>query len=158
MKKAYRSIDFNDERKWKKNNLLDDVIQVGIKKAIGYVCNQPIEEHRKLKKQFTKENKLVFLDLFENFSILWVGDPQMMQNIIDKNKNLLLENGWKTDAKSFFKKIVKTHIAHDENEKLYHVICEFFNSWCLHCEKPTKTIKNNKYEFLSEHPYDPEEK
>jgi hypothetical protein len=156
MKQVYRSVDFNDERKWKASNLLDDVMQVGIKKSIGYICNQPTEEHRKLKKQFIKEGKLVYLDLTEDFSILWVGDPQMMQTIIDKNKNILLENGWKTDTKLVFKEITKTDIAHNENKKLYHLICKFFNSWCLWCQRPIKAPKNSKYSVLSEHPYDPD--
>lgn len=165
MKKIYRSIDFNDERKWKSKHRFDDVFQVGFQKAVGYLCWIPGKEDNELKEYIFnllnmglfEPNKLVLVtnsssDSHKNFPILYVGDVAMMQPILDKNKKILIASNWSTDAKEVFYKIAYHDVLHNENDKLYHVICELFNSWCLWCEPSIK--KDNK--FFSVDPYDPE--
>jgi hypothetical protein len=161
MEKAYRSIDFNDERKWKRNHPLDDVLQVGIKKSIGYICDSPEKELKILKKSFLKKDKFVFLEvapsLDKRVPVLWVGDKVMMQNILDNQKDILMENDWPTKAKQVFQKIITDDVVHEENKILYHLIADLFNSWCLHCEPYILVKENGKFIYLSPRPYDPDE-
>jgi hypothetical protein len=154
MKMPYRSIDFNDERKWRRKHPLDDVLQVGVQKAIGYIVNAkctdtptyPVDLEA-LKERLAKKGRLVDI-MPPNESLpaeaLWVGDAEMMQPILDKNSKILVDAKWPTTAKAFFNKICRTDVDHDPipwlpnriaNKKLYHVICDLFNSWCLFCER-----------------------
>jgi hypothetical protein len=65
MEKPYRSIYFNDERKWKSNHRDDDILQVGIKKAIGYICDLPDRypgrEIKLLEKESSEKGKFVLI-------------------------------------------------------------------------------------------------
>lgn len=150
----YRSIDFNDERKWKHKNPYDDVVQVGKQKSIGYV----VLDHEDELNQFSiSKDKFTNLKFREEakFYIYHVGDKQMMQGILEQNKDLLIASGWECDAEFVFNKICTTDIAHDENENLYHLICDLFNSWCLWCEPLLKDV-SGCYKFVSVNPYDPD--
>lgn len=147
--KPYRSKDPNDERKWKKVYALDDVDEVGNQKAIGYVCARVKGERdpldgawsiaylRVMGKLFKEKGKLTHIrpaDDSVGCQSLWVGDPTMMQKILDRHTKLLEKNKCPIDAKSFFSWICNTDIDHQENPDMYHMICELFNSWCLWCK------------------------
>lgn len=161
MIRPYRSIYFNDERKWKVNNKWDDVYQVGLKKAIGYV---PIDfnsdELFEIVYHFSKSNKLFLINSNLN-SIknpdrytVWAGDKIMIQNIIDANLDIISKYKWPLDAEEFFNKICFENIRHKDNEELYHVINDLFNSWCLFCEIPI--VAPNNFIHLSKNPYNPD--
>jgi hypothetical protein len=165
MKKPYRSIEFNDERKWKATHALDDLLQVGNQKALGYICSWKGETFKEnvygqdikaLKRSLAKSGKLVSLRKKHDGKclVLWAGDKKMIQKILNRHKSLLKKSRWTADAKEFFKRISRTDVAHDQNEELYHLVAKLFNSWCLWCEKPI-WVKGRK-EPLSENPYDPD--
>lgn len=164
MKKPYRSIRFNDERKWKRKHPLDDILQVGSQKAMGYVCETTDDEDHfrenliKVKKSLSETGKLVYYKRRTKgwLPILYVGDKDMMQSILDRHKDILIEAGWDTDAELVFAKIYGEHIDHHKNKRLYHLIAKLFNSWCLFCESPIKNPSGGP--LLSSHPYDPDEK
>ncbi len=158
MKIPYRNKLFNDERKWKHQNEFDDIRQVGIKKAIGYisypqsnVCPGLIY----LEDEFN--DKLTAIVYCDCIAYLWVGDKYMIQNIINENSKIVINSGWPLDAYEFFVRLTKENICHDNNKKLYHVVCDMFNSWCLFCEEPVWFVDgqllNNP---LSTHPHDPD--
>jgi hypothetical protein len=165
MKRPYRSKDFNDERKWKSNHPHDDVLQVGIQKAIGYVCW--LSGHQ------TNDLKELVFDMFDsgklvmfrgsnsishmNFPILYVGDERMIQSIADRQKDVLVKAGWPTEAGLIFEKICSVGVKHDENEELYHLIADLFNSWCLWCDIPLWPEGEKIHEPFSRNPYDPDE-
>ncbi len=162
MKKPYRSRDFNDERKWKSYHLIDDVKQVGLQKAVGYIIksltfsfteNTIKEDFVLLEKEFKEQGKLtkIIRDKIP-LEILWVGDPAMMKTILDNNEEIIVKSGWSVNPKEFFSKLCKTDIDHNKNRPMYHIIAELFNSWCLWCEKPIWFDGN----ALSENPYDPD--
>jgi hypothetical protein len=164
MDKPYRSIDFNDERKWKSTNLLDDVLQVGVHKAIGYVSASSVSSYKEnvigtdlleLEKVLIKNGKITLLQVEDsNNSFLWAGDQEMIQSILNKNQNILLEYKYPTDAKEFFMKLASEDVIdHNSNQKMYHLVAELFNSWCLWCEDKI-WIYGEK--ILSTHPYDPD--
>ena len=155
--KSYRSIYFNDERKWKSNNLLDDITQVGIKKAMGHICVTQDMSLKKLKKDFS--NKLNYYLDDEIVPTFHVGDEKMIQTLINKNINILIKNNWKLSAKEVFYKVCVNDISHDDNKELYHFITDLFNSWCLFCEEPVwvfrKDSKTRKIP-MSKFPFDPD--
>ncbi len=131
------------ERKWKVQGLLDDIFQVGYKKAIGYISqskslkyseNCKNENFIELRKYFIKTDKLTYLDN-KSLHKLWVGDKIMIQSILNKNKNLLLKNDWPIDAEKFFFRICKEYVYHNDNKQFYHLINKLFNSRCLFCSK-----------------------
>lgn len=166
---AYRSTDFNDERKWKRYHQNDDVLQVGKQKAIGYIFTRDSKRITAFEKLFIKfRNQGKFVALFNEpypqrnvsiaagLTILWVGDPNMMQSILNKKKFLLKKNHWSSDANKFFNRIIKTKIRHEKNPAMYHLICQLFNSWCLWCE-PRPTYMDNG-EILSQYPFDPDKR
>jgi hypothetical protein len=130
--KPYRSIDFNDERKWKSKHPLDDIYQVGIQKSMGYVR---YSSEINLEKLHLSNSKLIF---FKKGAVntLWVGDIAMMQLILDSNKETLINNAWSIQASEVFDRICKHDVRHHENNILYHLITDLFNSWCLWCETP----------------------
>lgn len=152
MKKPYRSPEFNDERKWKAKNLLDDVVQVGKQKAIGYVCISDTILLEDLETMFP--TKLTYYKADRLVPVFYVGDMGMMQKIIDHNKDLLIKNNWSLNAVKVFDRVCREDVAHEENPDMYHFIADLFNSWCLWCEKPIWVAKKNQP--LSEHPYDPD--
>lgn len=165
MKRAYRSTEFNDERKWKSKSSLDDVLQVGTHKAVGYICQ--IEDHEdhneqailKLQSQLLANGKLTIYEQdfdpdHEWCPSLWAGDEKMIQSILDRNRDLVITSGWPAQAASFFDRLVRDDVSHKNNRDMYHLICELFNSWCLHCEK-TIWVKGRSAP-LSEHPFDPD--
>lgn len=159
MNRPYRSDDFNDERKWKMKRSLDDVAQVGKLKAVGYVGEAPNRDLKRLKKSFVAKNKLAYFRPVGGdmaCDTLWVADMVMMFPILEANKNVLLKAGWPTDAEEVFLKLIYTDVDHRKSKKLYHMICDLFNSWCLHCEKPV-WVPGRK-EPMSENPYDPDMK
>lgn len=189
MTRPYRSINYNDERKWKSTQLFDDVLQVGIKKAIGYICSNKDDQERdkavieNLVQQLFQQGKLVsqketaitlknlqfrgfnrdpkklkLLDKSLDFWTFYVGDKDMIANIINQHQELLTKNNWKIDPEWVFNKICKEQVDHYDNQELYHVVCDLFNSWCLHCEEPdwTGPLVNKEIVPLSRHPYDPD--
>lgn len=141
----YSSFNFNEERKWIRQNKLDDIMMVGIKKAIGYVSfygkNKDLQKTILLQNKF--QDKLTKIVSISNYDILWVGDKDMIQYIINNNYELIIKSGWSIAACEFFNRLTTEDICHDKNSQLYHVVCELFNSWCLWCEKPPIFITNN---------------
>jgi len=164
MSRPYRSLWFNDERKWKSNDLLDDVLQVGKQKAIGYVIENTTYltkefDMRALAEQLYAENKLIRIVEDGDMLLLWAGDSAMMRIILDKNKELIEKNGWPLEPESFFDRISSEDIDHHDNPDMYHVVCDLFNSWCLHCEIPIrKQFVDGSIKYISAHPYDPDKK
>jgi hypothetical protein len=163
MKKPYRSIDFNDERKWKSNYKFDDILQVGIQKAIGYTAftESEMDDLKDLENQFINNGKITHSILNPkgfayNINVLWVGDLKMIQSILDPHKDYLRKKRYPVRAKNFFLKICEHHVDHDKDEKLYHIITDLYNSWCLWCEKLTCNKSGKVPQFLSTHPYDPD--
>jgi len=162
MNKPYRSLDFNNERKWKSTALLDDVLQVGKHKAIGYVIQNKsysIKEFdmQALMEQLKAEHKLVRLVKNNGMILIWAGDSQMMTVVLDKHKALIEQNGWPTTPKAFFDRITVEDIDHFNNPDMYHVVCDLFNSWCLHCETPIpKKFVDGSTKYISANPYDPD--
>lgn len=165
--KNYRSIYFNDERKWKASSKYDDVFQVGVCKAVGYIyadTNGFISKENcieynlyDLEKSFVKNGKLTRIVSKIKYDELWVGDPSMIQFILDKNKKILTASDWSCEASVFFEKLTCTKVYHEQCPNMYHVISELFNSWCLWCEEkiwaPDESGKNIPFSL---HPYDPE--
>lgn len=162
--RPYRSLDFNNERKWKSTHDLDDVLQVGTHKAIGYVSQNTAYQHQTfdlqaLTVQMRDSNKLVTVVSEGNHILLWVGDTQMMNVILDAHKEVVLANGWSTVAKEFFVRLSKESIEHIHNPNMYHVVCDLFNSWCLWCEKSiVKKFIDGSTRYISANPYDPDKK
>lgn len=158
MKRPYRSVEFNDERKWKSKQDHDDVLQVGIQKAVGYTIfdTNDKESLMSLHESMARQGKFVFIkeEKDYDFNVLWTGDKTMMQPILDKKKELLTQAECPHDAENFFKMICHDHVDHDENEELYHLICDLFNSWCLWCESPVRGPDRGV--LLSKYPYDPD--
>jgi len=76
----------------------------------------------------------------------------MISNILKSNDEVVRASKWPVTPKKFFDKLCKIEIAHQKNPRLYHVICDLFNSWCLWCEGPS-TYKDGT--FYSSNPYDP---
>lgn len=166
MAKPYRSVWFNDERKWKMTKLADDVLQVGVHKAVGYIFNLNFEEpnspHKekhnlvKIEKLLLKQGKLVDIRPGQDgrITVMHAGDSSMMKSILDNNKELLRKSKWPVTPKAVLKKIATMDVKHDENAPLYHVICELFNSWCLWCEKSIWVV--GMTEPQSAQPHDPD--
>jgi len=162
--KPYRSIDFNDERKWKTTHLLDDVLQVGKQKAIGYVVDYTKYSTKEfdmqtIANQLSSQGKLIRIVDLNEMKLLWVGDKQMIKSILNKNASLTSNNGWPLDAEQFFNRIAVEDIDHTDNPEMYHVVCDLFNSWCLWCEKPIwKKFVDGSTRAISANPYDPDSK
>lgn len=159
-KKTFRSIDFNDERKWKSTCLLDDVLQVGSKKALGYVTAPPIENLSELADRFRTSGKMVYLkekisSCGDKISYLWVGDEILIQDVLNENLAILIKNKWPLSGKEVFDLVCRTDVDHFENIEMYHFICDLFNSWCLWCERTC--FDENQKMFLSKDPYDPDD-
>lgn len=170
MNKPYRSIAFNDERKWKMNHLLDDVLQVGKHKAIGYVASEEKASFVEnaigynlddLCKQLTKSGTLTVITTNNErpgLKKLWVGDVKMMRRILNKHTDLLRKSGWPVSPHKFFDRISVESIDHTANPDMYHVVCELFNSWCLWCERPVwRQCPDGSSKPFSINPYDPDE-
>ena len=154
-KKIYRNISFNDERKWKRKHPLDDILQVGIKKAMGYVVNaqckdtptypldlEPIRDGLIKRGLFAKivwEQQLINGEKWYVAERLWVGDEKMIQAILNKHKSVLEAAKWPTKAEDVFNKVCENRCEHSDNKEMYHLICKLFNSWCLFCEKSYAT-------------------
>lgn len=141
MRKHYRSIYFNDERKWKLTCKFDDVYQVGNVKAIGYSSKDLLNNN-------DFNGKLIMI----KGDHLYVGDKHMIQSIADLNKEVLIKSGWTLDAEGIFNNVCNINIDHGSNIDLYHVIADLFNSWCLWCEAPR--FKDGI--AYSKNPYDPD--
>lgn len=152
MRTAYRSTDFNDERKWKSAHEHDDILQVGIKKAVGYSCFNNHESAEEFLKLNIGPDKLSYIKSHKDCISLWVGDAPMMEQLINIHKYIISQNYWPLDAEEFFKKLSLISVAHDDHPDFYHVICDFFNSWCLWCEDKIWTDN----EVLSVDPFDPD--
>ena len=139
-------------------------MQVGLKKAIGNVIDDPDRylgrDIKLLEKEARQKDKLVLYSSGGQYCgpALWVGDKLMMQSILDNHYNFLISVGWPVDASLFFRKIsgLPVSVPHDQNTQLYHLINELFNSWCLFCE-PRSGKNDEKGKMLSAHPYDPDE-
>lgn len=160
--RPYRSIDFNDERKWKRYHYFDDIFQVGIQKAIGYVSidsickDYSVSSIDSLKELLIRNNKLVYLKNKNDeygHGTFWVGDREMIQSIIDNQRDILNTHGWNDDAGQVFYRICQHSVEHEENRELYHLITDLFNSWCLWCD-PRAIMIDDK--FMSINPYDPD--
>lgn len=155
-RKHYRSVDFNDERKWKHKNPYDDVVQVGKQKSIGYV----VLDHEDELNQFSiDKDKFSYMKFDEEgkFYVYHVGDKQMMQTILDQNKDLVIAAGWEVDAEFVFNKICTTHPCHEGQMELYHLICDLFNSWCLWCDPiDWRDIGQGRRKPFSVDPFDPD--
>ena len=95
-----------------------------------------------------QNNKLVQIseaNKYDYCGSLWVGDKNMIQSILDNHKELLTKNDWPLHAEEFFLKISSTHVEHDKNEDLYHLINKLFNIWCLFCERhKTRKVTSEK--------------
>lgn len=160
--RPFRSLNFNDERKWKTTQDLDDVLQVGIHKAIGYLYQNTNYQHQTfdlqtLAAQMQAGNKLVAIVTEGDHTLLWVGDTQMMNAFLEVHKEVVTANNWSTVAKEFFDRICKEDIDHANNPGMYHVVCELFNSWCLFCERPIrKKFIDGSIRTISAQPYDPD--
>jgi hypothetical protein len=123
-----RSVFFNDERKWHASHPFDDVLQVGTAKAVGYVCTEETPD--------ITADKLVLVRSADDSiysRTFWVCDRLMAQAVLDKHSATVTAHGWPMDARRFFVRLVFEDIPHNA---LYHVVCDLFNSWCLHCEPP----------------------
>ena len=170
---SYRSIDFNDERKWKHKHPNDDVNQVGIQKAIGHICNDrnkfDSDGIKELQLKFLESGKFTHLKFDRSLYILHVGDKDWIQKILNINVELINQHKLNCDAEWFFNYIANNQIWHDEflneirpenkivSKDLYHMICELFNSWCLWCEPRIWHIDDNgTSHLLSADPYDPD--
>lgn len=164
MKKPYRSLDFNNERKWKATDHLDDVLQVGKHKAIGYVVENISYTHKDfdmqaLAGQLYAEGKLLRVVTEGDLLFLWAGDCNMIATILEANKSLIEKNGWPLTAEVFFDRLSVEDIKHSLNAEMYHLVCDLFNSWCLWCEVPVrKKFVDGSTRFISANPYDPDDK
>jgi len=158
-KRPYRSVDFNDERKWKTHHEHDDVYQVGTQKSIGYVIVEFNEDDLLQKMKLDFKEKFTHIVRSEHFYVFWVGDKEMMQSILDYHQHLLAKSNWPLDAHSFFERVVTDDVYHDKDSYMYHLIAKLFNSWCLWCELPGQLKLNpddNSGTYLSRYPYDPD--
>lgn len=162
IKPPYRSIRFNDERKWKTTHLLDDVLQVGKLKAVGYVTERISFITKEfdlpaLSIQLFNDHKLIRITEKGDVRFLWVGDPQMMSDVINKHIDIISNINWPTNSDEFLTKLSREHVEHRDNRDMYHVICDMFNSWCLWCEQPiSKKHVDGSMQWYSQHPYDPD--
>ena len=98
MKKPYRNIYFNDERKWKSTHHTDDVLQVGKQKAIGYILATPYPCEQKCSlselneiENTLKNNETKLVCRYKpNHSLhdtyLYVGDKNMIEAQLEKAK------------------------------------------------------------------------
>lgn len=168
--KSYRSINFNDERKWKSSSPHDDVLQVGKLKAVGYVGYTKIdacyragmllkEEAPHIINHLLENNKFVHIcDEFNGsgnscMTWIWAGDYFMIDSLIQKHASKIKKNNWPLIPEQFFARIIADNIGHDENPIMYHVINDFFNSWCLWCEQPIiNSDKFNPMKLLGKFP------
>lgn len=158
MSKPYRSVLFNDERKWKSTELRDDVYQVGIQKAMGYICLEEGESTEELDKRFSVK-MTCFKPAGNGYGAptYWVGDAPMIQAILDKNKELLDKNEWSCNAAYVFNRLSLYQVNHEYNKELYHMITDLFNSWCLWCEPMTEPVLlDGRSDFLSANLFDPD--
>lgn len=161
-KPPYRSTKFNDERKWKTTHRLDDVLQVGKLKAVGYVIENKTYTTKEfdmdeLARQLFNDGKIISFAEDNILRLLWVGDQVMMDNVIAKHKGAIEEYNWPTNSFSFLSRLASEDVSHKKNPEMYHVICDMFNSWCLHCERPlVKKCLDGSVQYLSSNPYDPD--
>lgn len=168
MSRPYRSIYYNDERKWKSTSILDDVLKVGTVKALGYVASSmtfKFEEngHKydldKLATKLQSPDKYVIMTYGEipKDKKLWVGDQRMMSEVLNRNIETLRKNNWPFSPSEFFNRIIHENISHKDNPDMYHIVCELFNSWCLWCEKAiSKKFADGSTKYMSANPYDPD--
>jgi len=170
MTKPYRSLSYNDERKWKTTHLLDDVLQVGKHKAIGYVASEKNSSFLEnaigynldeLYTQLTKPGTLTVIRTNNErpgLTKLWVGDVKMMRRILNKNADIIIKNNWPLLPEKFFDRISVESIDHHNNPDMYHVVCDLFNSWCLWCEQPVwRKCPDGSTKPFSVNSYDPDE-
>lgn len=166
MSRPYRSLDFNNERKWKATSIIDDVTKVGIHKALGYASSAVGAKYKENCKDYdldqlaidlqTPDTYVTLIDT-ERTKRLWVGHHQMMEKILNAKAEVVIRHGWPTTPKEFFDRISQEQVPHDTQPELYHVVCDLFNSWCLWCERPIpKKFVDGSTRFLSQYPYDPD--
>ncbi len=107
--------------------VLDHVLTVGTKKAMGYLpvyeiegyCDSSVDEIIRL-----SEEKGLKTILFEANPIrsknLYVYDDDLLQKILNRHIDLLLENDWPTDSKSFVLRVNSEDVK--PKTKLYELI------------------------------------
>lgn len=128
-----------------KNNLPQDLKNVGTIKALGYMPISTLEglgvgiaETR----DFAIKNNLYYKifkhgECFVGGGAFVMADLELLQKILNANKVELVRNNWPTDAKAFVDKVITINVP--QKTKLFDIIADAYADYTNHGRLSVKT-------------------